>query len=532
MITVIVPAKDAAQTISECLQAIMHQDGLQLGHDYEVIVVDDGSTDRTAEIAESFSVQVIRQPNAGPAAARNHGAREAGGSILVFTDADCAPSPNWLKTLTQPLSDPGVVGVKGAYLTHQNGLVPRFVQLEYAYKDLRTGRLPAIDFIDTYSAAYRKDIFLQNGGFDESFLSPAVEDIEFSFRLARKGYRMIFEPQASVFHYHDRNLAEYIQRKFKIGYWGAYMLGWSSEKMLSDSHTAPTQRLEVMLLAALLVSIPLLAIWPLYAAMALLGILVLFLLVTIPFQLFIGKRDPQVLAIASFMLIARAAAMGGGLLNGFLQPPKNVANTFPSQSMAVRLIKRVCDVLGASIGLLLSSPVMALAMLAIRLGSPGPVIFKQVRAGEFGKAFVIYKLRTMVEDAEAMVPEMSALSQLKGPVFKIPHDPRVTRVGRVLRRWSLDELPQFWNVLKGDMSLVGPRPEVMRIVEQYNDEQRQRLMVKPGLTGPVQVNGRDELDFDQRFQLEMDYLRHYTFWHDIQIVIKTFRAILTGEGIV
>jgi lipopolysaccharide/colanic/teichoic acid biosynthesis glycosyltransferase len=192
----------------------------------------------------------------------------------------------------------------------------------------------------------------------------------------------------------------------------------------------------------------------------------------------------------------------------------------------------VCDILGAGIGLILSSPLMALAMLAIRLGSPGPVIFKQSRAGEFGKAFVIYKLRSMVDGAEGMVPEMTALSQLKGPVFKIPNDPRVTRVGRILRRWSLDELPQFWNVLKGDMSLVGPRPEVLRIVEQYNDEQRQRLMVKPGLTGPVQVNGRDELDFDQRFQLELEYLRHYTLLKDIRILFKTFRAIVTGEGIV
>jgi lipopolysaccharide/colanic/teichoic acid biosynthesis glycosyltransferase len=138
----------------------------------------------------------------------------------------------------------------------------------------------------------------------------------------------------------------------------------------------------------------------------------------------------------------------------------------------------------------------------------------------------------MVQGAEGMVPELTALSQLKGPVFKIPNDPRVTRVGRILRRWSLDELPQFWNVLKGDMSLVGPRPEILRIVEQYSDDQRQRLMVKPGLTGPVQVNGRDELDFDQRFQLELDYLRHYTLWQDLKIVCKTFRAIVTGEGIV
>ena len=183
-------------------------------------------------------------------------------------------------------------------------------------------------------------------------------------------------------------------------------------------------------------------------------------------------------------------------------------------------------------GLVLSLPVMAGAAIAIRLDSHGPIIFKQPRAGEFGKPFTIFKLRTMVDGADQMVTDMLSMSQLQGPAFKIPNDPRITRVGRYLRRWSLDELPQFWNVLKGEMSLVGPRPEVLHIVERYTDEQRQRLMVKPGLTGPVQVNGRDELDFDRRFQLELDYLRNYTLLKDIKIILKTFTAVISGEGIV
>ena len=532
MISVIVPARNAEMTLGECLVAIMHQEEMQFGTDYEVILVDDGSTDRTVEIAENYPVMIIKQPNAGPAAARNHGAKLAAGSILVFTDADCAPSPGWLKNLTQPMYDPQVVGVKGAYLSRQTGLVSRFVQLEYAYKDARMGDLPSIDFIDTYSAAYRKNVFQQNGGFDESFLNPAVEDIDFSFRLARKGYRMLFEPKATVFHHHDRNMAEYLKRKLKIGFWGAYMLGRTSEKLLTDSHTAPTQRLEIIVLAVLLLSLPFQLIWPVYATQILLGVFVLFLVITMPFQFFIGKRDPQVLWIASIMLFARAGALSLGLLKGFLMPPKAPTRAFSCQTMRVRLVKRLLDILGAILGLILSSPLIASAALVILLESQGPVIFKQLRAGEFGKPFTIYKLRTMVHGAERMAPEMTYLSPLKGPVFKIPNDPRTTRVGRFLRRWSLDELPQFWNVLKGDMSLVGPRPEVLHLVEKYNDEQRQRLMVKPGLTGPVQVNGRDNLDFDQRFQLELDYLREYSFLKDIKIIFKTFRAVISGEGIV
>jgi lipopolysaccharide/colanic/teichoic acid biosynthesis glycosyltransferase len=110
------------------------------------------------------------------------------------------------------------------------------------------------------------------------------------------------------------------------------------------------------------------------------------------------------------------------------------------------------------------------------------------------------------------------------------NDPRVTRVGGILRRWSLDELPQFWNVLKGDMSLVGPRPEELRIVERYSDAQRERLIVKPGMTGPMQVSGRGELDFDERLQLELDYLRNYSIQQDFRILVKTFTAVLSGEG--
>ena len=531
MITVIVPAKDAEKTLGGCLHALQNQAELRIGIDYEVIIVDDGSVDQTADIAEACSVKVISQPNAGPASARNAGAQIARGTILAFTDADCVPSPCWLRNLTQPFREPDIVGVKGSYLTSQTGLVSGFVQLEYEYKEQRMRGLPSIDFIDTFSAAYRKDVFLQNGGFNESFLNPAVEDIEFSFRLARKGYRMVFEPSATVFHQHDRNIAEYINRKYKIGYWGAYMFRWTAERLFRDTHRAPTQRTEIILLALFLVTIPFLFFWPGFASLALLSTLLIFLVVTVPFQTFIARKDVQVLSIASFMLLARAAAMGYGLVRGFLFPPSSRTRGLPCQALPVHVIKRLVDIFTSLIGLILSAPLIAFATLAIRLDSKGPIIFKQLRAGEFGKPFTIYKLRTMVDGADQMIAELEPLSNLKGPAFKIPNDPRVTRVGRVLRRWSLDELPQFWNVLKGEMSLVGPRPEVLRIVEQYNDDQRQRLMVKPGLTGPVQVNGRDGLDFDQRFVLEMDYLHNYTLLTDAKIIFKTFTAVLSGEGI-
>jgi lipopolysaccharide/colanic/teichoic acid biosynthesis glycosyltransferase/GT2 family glycosyltransferase len=531
MISVIVPAKDAAKTIRECIQALIHQEGLQFDHDYEVIIVDDGSIDDTAEIAEQLAVKVLRQTNAGPSAARNAGARLARGTLLVFTDADCIPSPTWLGNLTQPFRNPEVVGVKGVYRTNQTALVARFVQLEYEYKYARMRNQATIDFIDTYSAAYRKEVFIQNGGFDESFRVPSVEDQEFSFRLARKGYHMVFEPSAAVFHYHDHTLSEYLHRKFGIGYWKAFMLHWIPEKTFSDSHTAPTQRAEILLLAILLATIPFFVFWPSYASVFFLPLVAIFFVITGPFLIFIGRRDLQVLWIAPGMLLGRAGALGMGLLKGFFLPPKAKSKGFPFQSMRMRLIKRVIDIIGGCIGLFLFGPVIACAALAIKLDSRGPIFYRQLRAGENGKPFTMYKLRTMVVGADKMVLDVLHKSQLTGPAFKIPADPRVTRVGRFLRRWSLDEIPQFWNVVIGEMSLVGPRPEELQIVELYNDYQRQRLMVKPGLTGPMQVEGRGGLDFDTRLQLELNYLSNYSILEDFKIIFKTFSAVFSGEGV-
>ena len=144
--------------------------------------------------------------------------------------------------------------------------------------------------------------------------------------------------------------------------------------------------------------------------------------------------------------------------------------------------------------------------------------------------FRMYKLRTMVAGAETMFDTVAAANPLKGPAVKLPRDPRVTRVGRWLRRWSIDELPQLWNVLRGEMSLVGPRPEEPRIVAQYNDWHRQRLAVKPGLTGPMQVNGRGHLSLDERVQLEIDYIEHYALWRDVEILVRSIPAVITGRG--
>jgi exopolysaccharide biosynthesis polyprenyl glycosylphosphotransferase len=192
-------------------------------------------------------------------------------------------------------------------------------------------------------------------------------------------------------------------------------------------------------------------------------------------------------------------------------------------------VKRIFDVVVTTILLLLSWPLLALITLAIKLDSPGPVIFKQQRVGENGHLFWMYKFRTMVTNADMRQPEI-VLDVDGRQVYKAPDDKRITGLGRLLRRASLDELPQFFNVIRGDMSLVGPRPEMQFIVEQYQPWQRQRLAVPPGITGWWQVSGRSDLPMHLNTQFDLYYIRNYSLWLDIKILFKTVKVVLTGQG--
>jgi len=195
-----------------------------------------------------------------------------------------------------------------------------------------------------------------------------------------------------------------------------------------------------------------------------------------------------------------------------------------------QVLKRGLDLVGSLAGLVVLAPFMALIALLIKLDSPGPVLFIQERAGQYGKPFRMYKFRTMVHNAEDLLEQLIDLDKLEQPVFKLKGDPRVTQVGRWLRRTSLDELPQLFNVLKGEMSLVGPRPEEVRIVQKYDPWQSQRLLVKPGMTGSMQVSGRADLPLDERVKLEVAYIENYSLWEDIRILLRTMPAVLSGRG--
>lgn len=194
------------------------------------------------------------------------------------------------------------------------------------------------------------------------------------------------------------------------------------------------------------------------------------------------------------------------------------------------LIKRVADVVAAAVLLVLLSPLLLLLAVLIKLTSAGPVLYRQQRCGLGGRRFTLYKFRSMVADADLHREELEALNEADGPVFKIWNDPRCTRIGRWMRRFSLDELPQLWNVLKGDMSFVGPRPPLPQEVEKYERWQRRRLRMRPGLTCLWALEGRSQLSFARWMKLDLDYIDTWSLWLDLKIFLKTIPRVLLGRG--
>jgi exopolysaccharide biosynthesis polyprenyl glycosylphosphotransferase len=193
-------------------------------------------------------------------------------------------------------------------------------------------------------------------------------------------------------------------------------------------------------------------------------------------------------------------------------------------------VKRSIDVVGACALLVLSSPLWIIAALLIKATSHGPVIFKQTRMGLGGKLFTLYKFRSMVLDAEKVIHLLNEKNEASGPVFKIKNDPRLTRVGKFLRKWSIDELPQLINVLKGEMSLVGPRPPLPNEVAQYKPAYLERLAMQPGLTCIWQVSGRSHIPFEQWMELDREYIENWSLGLDLKILAQTLPAVLMGDG--
>jgi lipopolysaccharide/colanic/teichoic acid biosynthesis glycosyltransferase len=227
-------------------------------------------------------------------------------------------------------------------------------------------------------------------------------------------------------------------------------------------------------------------------------------------------------AVTTWPGLARPAAFHAHVLPLYEAPVE--------RGLYLLLGKRLLDVLGASLGLVLASPILLVAALAIRIESRGPVFYRSTRIGRGARPFLFFKLRSMVDGADRHRHALAHLNETDGPVFKIAADPRVTWVGRWLRVTSIDEIPQLWNVLRGEMSLVGPRPPIAEEVMQYEPWQLRRLDVLPGITCLWQISGRSRIGFQEWMRLDLEYIKHRSFWLDMKILIRTIPAVLSREG--
>lgn len=209
---------------------------------------------------------------------------------------------------------------------------------------------------------------------------------------------------------------------------------------------------------------------------------------------------------------------------------KNVEVVVKEEKVFYKFFKRVIDIVGSLVGLILATPILLIVGVFIKLESKGPIVFTQNRVGLNGKEFKMYKFRSMVVNAEELKKKLETQNEMSGPMFKIKDDPRITRVGKFIRKTSIDELAQLINVLKGDMSLVGPRPSLPKEVKQFEDWMLERLDVKPGLTCYWQVMGRNKIGFDEWMKLDIKYVRERSLWLDIKLIFRTFFVLFGDEN--
>lgn len=293
------------------LEALTAQKGID---EAEIIVIDDGSTDDTLERIKNFQVRYFYKSNGGPASARNMGIKEAKGSVVLFIDSDCIPQKNWFQSLTQPFLNPEVSGVKGIYITRQKDLIARFVQLEFEERYRMLAQQETIDFVDSYCAAFRKEALVRVNGFDPSFPKPDNEDVDLSFRLARAGYRMIFQPEAVVEHKHPRGLWKYVKVKFNRGMWRTAVYRRHPGKAVKDSYTPQTLKLQILSVIGLWGGLVLGALTGLWLPAAL--SLAVFIALIVHFMLKVFKFDPVAALISPIMLFIRANCFIAGIIAG------------------------------------------------------------------------------------------------------------------------------------------------------------------------------------------------------------------------
>ncbi len=769
-VSVVIPVYNAEEILGETLQALETQTLAR--HLYEIIVVDDGSTDGSIRIAQTFpDVRLLTQDHKGPAIARNLGVDAALGEIVLFTDSDCVAAPDFIAQMLKPFSDPLVVGVKGAYRTRQTTLWARFAQIEFEERYAKLAKSSSIDFVDSHAAAFRIQNFKEVGGFDPHFPVANNEDVDLSYKIARLGYRMVFNPDAIVYHLHPDTMVKYLRTKFSRAYWRMLVYRRFPEKILSDTYTPQTMKLQIILVA--LMGLDLIIGIKFHSMLtALLYLGVAFIPASAPFLYRVLKKDPKLILFSILALFLRSLVFGLGIVAGvlsqrrrdmlfptvlvlsdvlaafgayllafwirsvllarFMRPfdhtlslylsifpvvmlfcliaflslglyrpqhfstgieefakvtrgvtlmvlsiitlsffgkwdysrgfivlfwvtaivlfnfnrqairsfqrklqkkgyqlvrtiivgtgdtgkllirslkdspgfnMKNIigvvddiqpgeqdpdwrsipylgkigdlekiirdhsiddviiAKPGPTHEQMLdlivrcektgagfkivsdlvsivtgsagiyymaglpmidlkeekhdwgrRFIKRIMDISIGSLLIILTAPLFLLISIFVHLTIPGSVLVREERVGKNGRLFKMFRFRTKPSKME---PDMEVVEPM---------------VGKFLQKTFLEELPQLFNVMMGEMSLVGPRPEVPEIVATYDDWQRKRLDVPPGITGLWQVVTPGDRPLHEDLEYDFYYIKNYNIWWDLSLMLRTIPIIIFGRG--
>lgn len=320
--SVIIPCYNSEKTILKTLKALENQN---FEKDFEVIICDDGSKDNTVKVVKDFAkksklkIKIFENRHKGPAWQRNFGAKKAKGKIIVFTDSDCIPGKNWLKEMIKPIEKGVAVGVEGTYKTlNKESVIARFGGYEIEKRHERKKKQERIDFIGTFSAAYRRDIFLKFGGFDESFTMASGEDPELSYRIAKAGYKLVFNPKAFVYHPHPDSLKKYLKQQFYRAYWRVLMYRKHPDKMAKDSYTG----LEVPLSAIglfLFVLFGFLSIFEKFFINFSILSLLFFFIINADSIIFMGKKEKKMYFIAPLLIFLRTFAWVIGFCVGMVK---------------------------------------------------------------------------------------------------------------------------------------------------------------------------------------------------------------------
>jgi lipopolysaccharide/colanic/teichoic acid biosynthesis glycosyltransferase/GT2 family glycosyltransferase len=483
----------------------------------EIFVVDNASRDGSARATDEFpGTRLIRNArNVGYGAANNQALRVARGQFLLFLNPDALVAPDAISTGLAYLRANPDVGILGARILLPDGRLDPPARRSfktpatYFYKSMglsrafprhrRYGRY-YLSYLDEHELAdvdsvvgafmlMPHRVIEQIGGFDERFFL-YCEDEDLCWRARQADWRVVYHPGIVVEHHKGSSTG---QRPLWTVWQFHRSLVLYHRKNIAPRYPAPVNT----------------AVYAGIAAGLTAGIA----------RVFVTRAGQSRRAELPKMTTANPSA------------PTDMMPVRSRRSPAERAAKRLLDVVVAATMLVVLSPLLAAVALAVKLGDGGPVLYRWRVVGRAGQPFTGYKFRSMVANADELKAALEGANEMSGPVFKLRGDPRITRVGRILRRYSLDELPQLWSVLIGDMSLVGPRPPLQSEFARFSERQRTKLAVKPGITCLWQVAGRNQItDFEDWLRLDLEYIERWSLGLDLQILVRTVPAVLSGRG--